>query len=77
MNIMIPPVELFDWSLDAFALLLSIFIAKRVVDLSWREIGIITCCFVFYLLHEMWEASIIFPGTHRQFELWLVEMLLL
>lgn len=72
---MIELLDLIDWTFDAGALLVSLLIAKMVLDLSYREIVTATACLGVYALHEIWESGIIFSGSHREVELWILRFL--
>jgi len=72
---MVEMLSLIDWTLDVGALLVSLLIAKSVLDLSYRELAIAVACFGVYALHEIWESGMIFPGTHRGVELWILHAL--
>lgn len=65
-------IELVDWTIDALALLVSLFVAKHALHLSVKETVILVACCGLYAVHEVWEAGLVFPGTHRAFELWVV-----
>ena len=68
-------LEIVDWTLDGGALLLSLAVAKYVLELSVRELAILVGCTVFYVTHEMWESEMIGGSSHRAFELWIHEAL--
>lgn len=57
-----------DWTLDALALLASIAIAWRMLDLSVRDGVTVLLAFSIYTLHEMWEAGLIGGTSHTAFE---------
>jgi len=64
-----------DWVLDGSALLLSVVLAKYVLSLSWRDVGVLIVSCSVYAAHEAWEAGVIFTGTHRAVELFLLRCL--
>ncbi len=68
---------LVDWALDATALLISIYFASILLDLSTTDIAMVVSCFSVYAAHEAWEANILLAHTHHQFEQWLVTWLTL
>lgn len=68
-------LNVIDWALDGFALLLSLIIAKRVLDLSYRETAVLVSCTIVYVGHEMWESGLIGGDSHRSFELWIQDVL--
>lgn len=69
-------IEIIDWFLDGTALILSLLVAKYVLDLSKREVVILILCTSIYTMHEVWESGIFGSGSHRSFELWLQDLLL-
>lgn len=70
-------IEIIDWFLDGTALILSLLAAKYVLDLSKREVVILVLCTGIYTMHEIWESGIFWSGSHRSFELWLQDVILI
>jgi hypothetical protein len=70
-------IEIIDWFLDGTALILSLLVAKYVLDLSKREVVILVLCTVIYTMHEIWESGMFGYGSHRSFELWIQDIILI
>lgn len=68
-------LEIIDWTLDGGALLLSLAVAKYVLELSVRELAMLVACTAFYVTHEMWESGMIGGSSHNSFELWICDIL--
>lgn len=68
-------LELIDWTLDGSALIISLLVAKRLLDLSNKEVLVLLCSTGIYVLHEMWEAGIVGQSSHKAFEMWVYNTL--
>jgi len=71
----VAPIEILDWAIDGSALLLSLLIAKRLLDLSVKDTLILIASTSVYVLHEMWESGMVGGGTHKALEVWLIGLL--
>lgn len=64
-----------DWALDAFALVVSLYLGKRFAGLTWTQLTVVVVSCGGYVLHEAWEGGYVGGSSHRWVEREIVALL--